>query len=282
MTMTKGQKPIPAYFVTRKNTILQVLFASVFAYVFINIYRPFGAREWFNISWWEFSFYSGLLVIAGMLMVLASRILMFALKKHKPVTIRYYVVMVAGEIISMAVMYAFLEKYVMNDARSLGYLFYLALQNTALILLIPYVISLLFFSWQEKTINLNKLLKQLRHLTPFISFRDENGVLRISLKTDDLLYLESSDNYVSIKYLQQEKPKSVLVRNSLKTFEKEFENSILLRCHRSYMVNVKRVAMVKKEGHKMSLLIEGPDQETIPVSRGYHDVVKHYFDNKIE
>jgi DNA-binding LytR/AlgR family response regulator len=278
--MLKTRKNIPEYFITRKNTILQILFTSVFAYFFINIYRPFGSREWYNVEWWEFSLYSGLLVIAGMLVVLLSRLIMFAIKKQKPVTVRYYTLMIAGEVISMALMYAVLEKLIMKDSRNFGYIFYLALQNTALILLIPYVISLLFFSWQEKTINLNHLLNQFRQFNSFISFRDENGLLRISLKTEDLLYIESSDNYVSIKYLRNDQQKSVLIRNSLKNLEKEFENSILLRCHRSYMVNIKRVSMVRREGHKMSLILESPESEMIPVSRGYQKAVMDFFENK--
>ncbi|WP_291862056.1 LytTR family DNA-binding domain-containing protein [Marinilabilia sp.] len=261
--------------------MLQVLFATLFAYVFINIYRPFGSGEWYNISSGEFIFYSGLLVIVGMLVVLISRvILMFLVKRKKPVTVRYYILMIAGEILLMAAMYGFLEKFTMNDPRSFGFLFYLALQNTALILLIPYVISLLFFAWKEKTISLNNLLNQMKHSSNFISFHDDKGVLRISLKLDDLLYLESSDNYVSIKYIHNNNPKSVLIRNTLKNIEQKFENSTLLRCHRSYVVNTKRVGMVKKEGNTMNLLIESPNNEKIPVSRGYQTLVKDFFDQK--
>jgi hypothetical protein len=180
--MKKGPKLIPDDFVTRKNTVLQVLFATLFAYVFINIYRPFGAGEWYNISAAEFVFYSGLLVIAGMLVVLISRILlMFLIRRKNPVTVRYYILMIAGEVLLMAVMYTFLEKYTMNDPRNFGFLFYLALQNTALILLIPYVISLLFFAWKEKTISFNNLLNQIRNSSNFISFHDEKGILRISI-----------------------------------------------------------------------------------------------------
>jgi len=204
---------------------------------------------------------------------------MFLIKKKKPVTIRYYVLMVIGEILFMAAIYAIAEKAFIKDERKFGHLLYLAIQNTALILLIPYVISILFFAWKAKTISLNNLLKQLRHNSNFIPFRDEKGVLRISLKAEDLLYIESSDNYISIKYLQNDQHKSILIRNTLKNLEKEFENSLLLRCHRSYMVNVKRVSMVKKEGHNLKLLLSSPENEKIPVSRGYHAVVKNFFEN---
>jgi hypothetical protein len=271
---------IPDFFITKNNTVLQVLFASVFAYIFINIYRPFGSRDWFNVSWWQFSFYSGLLVISGMLIVLISRmLLMFLIRKRRPITIRYYVLMVAGEILFMAVMYAFLEKYVMHDSRNFIFLLYLALQNTALILLIPYVISLLFFAWKEKSVSFNNLLDQIRYTNNFISFRDEKGILRISIKTEDLLYLESSDNYISVKHLQNKQLKSVLIRTTLKNIEKQFENSILLRCHRSFMVNIKKVNMVKKDGNNMKLLMDSPYNKIIPVSRGYYNRVRDLFDN---
>jgi hypothetical protein len=280
-TMKKGPQLIPDYFITRKNTVLQVLFTTLFAYIFINIYRPFGAGEWYNISSGEFIFYSGLLVIAGMLVVLISRaLLMFLIRRKQTVTVRYYILMIAGEVLLMAAMYAFLEKFIMNDSRNFGFLYYLALQNTALILLIPYVISLLFFAWKEKSISLNNLLNQIRYSSNFISFHDEKGILRISLKPDDLLYLESSDNYVSIKHLQNEQLKSELIRNTLKNIEKTFENSSLLRCHRSYIVNIKRVSIVRKEGTSMKLILESPTYEEIPVSRGYQNIVKDFFDQK--
>jgi hypothetical protein len=279
--MEKGQKLIPDYFVSKRNTVLQILFTTLFAYVFINIYQPFGSGDWYNINWWQFSLYSGLLVFAGMLVVFISRLLlMFLIKKEKSVTIRYYILMVVGEILFMAAMYAFLEKYVMKDSRNFGILFYLALQNTALILLIPYVISLLFFSWKAKTISLNNLLQQLKLNSNFIPFHDEKGVLRISLKAEDLLYIESSDNYVSIKYLQNTQPKSILVRNTLKNLEQELGSSLLLRCHRSYMVNIKKVSMVKKEGQNIKLVLDSPSNDKIPVSRGYLIDVKNFFDTK--
>jgi hypothetical protein len=38
--------------------------------------------------------------------------------------------------------------------------------------------------------------------------------------------------------------------------------------------------MVRKEGNSMKLLIESPDNEKIPVSRGYQTPVQDFFDQK--
>ncbi len=276
--MKQRPKLIPGYFVTRKNITIQILFTAIFAFVFINIYQPFGAGTWYSVTWYEFSFFSGMLVLAGMLVVLVSRILMFSIKKNNPITVRYYLLMVAGEILLMAMMYAFIEIAFLSDPRPFGQLWFIALQNTALILLIPYIISLLFFAWREKTISFNNLLRQHTSKDQFIPFRDENNVLRYSIKREDLLYLKSMDNYVVIQYLENEQQKSVLVRNSLKNYENVFKDLSLLRCHRSYMVNVRHVKMAQKKGNNMRLLLDTPNHETIPVSRGYSQSVSRFFD----
>lgn len=277
--MSKLSKIIPDYFVTRRNTVIQILFTTLFAYVFINIYRPFGAGEWYDVSYWLFLFVSGLLVLAGMLVVLISRLLMFRVKRSKPVTAIYYVIMVAAEVLFMGALYAILERIVLGDIRPFGALLYIAVQNTSLILLIPYTISLLFFAWQEKKMTLESLIDQIRRKAYFIPFRDENGVLRITLKSSDLIYLEASDNYVVIHYQAGEKVKSYLIRNTLKRLEIELEGFMLARCHRSFMVNISRVKMMKREKGVFHLWMNDSGSVSIPVSRSYAPQMAKLFES---
>jgi len=277
--MSNSRKIIPDYFVTRRNTVIQILFTTLFAYVFINIYRPFGAGEWYDVSYWLFLLVSGLLVLAGMLVVLISRLLMFRVKRLRPVTAVYYVLMVAAEVLFMGALYAILERIVLGDIRPFGALLYIAVQNTSLILLIPYTISLLFFAWQEKKMTLESLIDQIRRKAYFIPFRDENGVLRITLKSSDLIYLEASDNYVVIHYQAGEKVKSYLIRNTLKRLEIELEGFMLARCHRSFMVNIPRVKMMKREKGVFHLWMDDSGSVSIPVSRSYASQMAKLFES---
>jgi len=262
-------KSIPPYYVTRKNTVIQVAFTTVFAYAFIILYKPFGAGDWYNVSWWVFSLASGILVVSGMLVVLVSRLFMFAIKRIRPISILYYALMIVGEIIFMAVMYALLERLIMKDTRPFPVIVYFAVQNTALILLIPYLISVLFFEWQEKKMSLEKLIKQISRKAYFISFKDEKGKLRLTLKTNDLIFLEAYDNYVIIHYVSDDKTKTYLIRNTLKHFEKDLAEFPLLRCHRSYMVNMNHVKMMKREKGTVQLLMDNKEQNAIPISKTY-------------
>ncbi len=52
--MLDFQKPIPPYLNEKGNIIRLILFTSLFALVFINIYSPFGADRWFNLTRLEF------------------------------------------------------------------------------------------------------------------------------------------------------------------------------------------------------------------------------------
>ena len=274
-------KKIPSYYLTRKNTVIQIVFTTVFAYIFINLYQPFGAGEWYDVTWWVFSLASGFLVVSGMLVVLISRLFMFWVKRTHPISISYYALMIAGEIIFMAVLYALLERWALKDMRPFAALVYFAAQNTALILLIPYLISVLFFEWQEKKISLEKLIKQISYKARFINFKDEKETLRLTLKVNDLIFLESSDNYVEIHYESDGKMKSYLIRNTLKQFEKDLAEFPLLRCHRSYMVNMNRVKMMKREKGTVQLLMDNMGQHAIPVSKSYTENVSKMMSDNI-
>lgn len=270
---------IPDYFVTWRNTILQVLFTALFAFLFINIYKPFGAGEWYQEKWWMFSLGSAALVIVGMIVIIVSRLLMLARRRKGPIRIRYYVFSVAAEILFMGAAYAVLELVVLGGVRPFWILLYMAVQNTSLILLIPYIISLLFFSWRENKLTLEQLVFQLRAKRHFIPFEDENGVLRLTINSGDLLYLKASDNYVDIIYRSGEKTKTYVLRNTLKKLEGSLGGLPLLRCHRSYMVNVTSVKILKRDKGKFVLWLDEDGSITIPVSRGYADEVLKYFES---
>ncbi|GET30426.1 LytTR family DNA-binding domain-containing protein [Prolixibacter sp. SD074] len=266
---------IPEYFISKRNIYVQIVFTTVFAYAFINIYEPFGASHWYAITRWQFLLYSGLLVLLGMVVVIVSRAIMYQINKVRPVSILQYSLMVAGEIIIMAAFFAFIEDYALDDSRSYVELWFIAIQNTALILLIPYLISWLYFAFQEKKIKLENLTFDYfrKPVIDFISFRDENAVMRLSLKRSDVLFLEASENYVLVHYRVRNEIKQYLLRNSLKKLEKEMKAHHILRCHRSYMVNIGQVKMMQKGKKGLELHLSGPENVVIQVSKTYEPVI---------
>ena len=80
---------------------------------------------------------------------------------------------------------------------------------------------------------------------------------------NDIMYVNSDHVYINI-YLKDEKP--VVVRNSLAQFLMDLVDPILLRCHRSYAINIKHV-----EAYNTNYVVI--DGKKIPLSRSLkHDV----------
>lgn len=265
------RQSVPDYLTSRKNTIIQIFFTAIFAFVFIITYRPFGYDKWYgNIGDMKLLAGTAVVVLLGMVLIIFTRIVMFLLKKTHEITLAVYIWMIATEILLLGCFYTALEILILHDERSPFSLLLNAIQNTSLILLIPYTLSILFFAWNDIKRKLDHVLQQFRDPSEiFIPIKDEKGVLRLTLKSMNILYLESNDNYVNVYYLDNEKTKTFLVRNSLKQMEKTLKDYPIYRCHRSYSINIKNVKMIRKEKKGYELVINSPKEQCLPVSKSY-------------
>lgn len=104
----------------------------------------------------------------------------------------------------------------------------------------------------------------------------ENEKDSITLNSDDLLFIESANNYSEVVYWQNGKREKVLLRSSLSRLEEQIQDSEVVRCHRSYIVNLRQVASISgnAQGYKLELKEE---PLVIPVARRYGDLVAGYF-----
>ena len=278
------EKNIPTYLTGKTNIVRFVVFTAVFALVFINIYAPFSVETWYNVTELQLFFYSSLVILLGMLVIVISRVLMWQFSRNKGIRYGEYAAWIFGEIVSMALVYALIQELFLEGATDFMTAFKKSVQITALVILLPYAILWLYLSLQEKSRLLEKLSNEPRKdhiLFGMIPFRDEKNVLRISVKNEDLLYLESADNYVYIYYIDHDKITKYMIRNSLKKLEPELTKLGLLRCHRSFMVNFEKVKLIKKEKDGLNLELDLPDKLSLPVSRTYIDqIIRKFSDNQ--
>jgi DNA-binding LytR/AlgR family response regulator len=208
-----------------------------------------------------------------MLVVVVSRIVMYHLSKRRQLNYWRYVLWVFLEILVMAFVYSIYVKFILSDPRDFMEIASLSMKNTSLIILLPYTILWLFFSWQDKSHKLQELEEQ--DTTPtntknvMIPFKDEKGTLRLSVQNADLLYIEAADNYVTIHYYFGEKVQKFMVRNSMRYYEEQFKGSNIIRCHRSYMVNLDKVRIIRKEKDGLHLEIDSKPPISLLVSKTY-------------
>jgi hypothetical protein len=97
----------------------------------------------------------------------------------------------------------------------------------------------------------------------------ENDKDRFELKPEELLFIESADNYSNIVFYRNNKVNKQLLRGSLKRIESQITFPFIVRCHRSYIVNLKMINHIKgnAQGYRIDFKVELKD--TIPVSRNY-------------
>lgn len=276
---------IPYYLLEKRNTIHMILFTAFFALLFINIFQPFGSRDWYQgVSDFNYFFFSSLIILTGMLVVVISRLFLGLYTRKNEVNYLQYAVWVFAEIIAMSMFYALFSKFVPKGGEERDFFILLknSAVNTSLVLLIPYTMSFLYFSWKDKNRLLNERVTQ-RTLTEIpkkglIGFTDEKGELKISIMLDNLIYIDSADNYATIHYINKEKIANFLIRNSLKWIEENLtKETPLVRCHRSYIINLDKVKVLRKTKAGIFLELDTPNAPDIPVTKTYYDKVMEKF-----
>jgi hypothetical protein len=135
-----------------------------------------------------------------MLVIVISRVLMFLISRKKPIHFGEYALWIIAEIFSMALAYAIIQRFLLHGQKDFMTILHNSVRITAFIILLPYVIFWLYLSFKDKYVLLEKL--RTNHSGPdensykttggnwsMIQFRDEKGILRFSIKGEDLLYL---------------------------------------------------------------------------------------------
>lgn len=281
-------KPIPKYIYSRANQIFMVLFVPFFALVFINLYRPLdfdriddSFLQAFDISRSaRVQLITLMMVLGGMVIAAASRIIMGRYTKRYTMTYIGYIVWIFGELLAMVTTLT-LATHLTDTTRSITELFKNSFVKTFLIVFIPYAMCYIYFIWQENLRELRELRQQIERdetvlQKAYVQVLDEKGEMRLSVRRENLVLIESADNYVCVYYLNGDKTKKTMVRNTLSRVAEHLKGSRIVRCHRSYMINLDHVKILHrdKEGVFIELGIEGmPD---VPISRTYADNIREW------
>ena len=281
---------IPSFIYKRSNQIAMIIFVPIFALLFITIYRPFnfehidedtGLLTWLNISREVLVQLITLgFIFVGMAVVTVSRWIMGVYTRKRELSYMQYISWVAFEILIMALIFTIAALFT-DTPKPVTTLFYNSLVKTILILLIPYVMCYIYFIWQERVAQLRLIRERLAEdetalQAAYVQIYDEKGEMRLSVRREHLFLLESADNYVCVWYINNNSPKKVLVRNTLTKVAKQLESTHIQRCHRSYIINLDLIKVMRreKEGIFVEFGVEGvPD---VPISKTYVESINNW------
>ena len=288
-TLRFGNKDLPSFLVTTENIRKLIFFTTVYSLIFINIFRPFNSEDWIpGINTFNYFLYSSLMVLIGLTLISISRIIMHFFVKKISIGYLEYLIWILGEITILAAFYifiahkvGFIDNYIQQNPGLVYWeatfeIFRKAVANTTWMLLIPYVISFLYLYNEH-------LIKKLTENTEenkennVIQFKDEKDEVRFSITSDKVVFIESSDNYCIIKYLNNDKISDFVLRSSLKRLANELIDTPIQRCHRSYMINLEHVASLKKGNSDISFEFDVPNVKEIPISKSYNEKIMELF-----
>lgn len=288
-TLRFGNKDLPSFLVTKENIRKLIFFTTVYSLIFINIFRPFNSDSWIpGINNFNYFLYSSLMVLIGLTLISISRIFMYFFVKKISIGYLEYLIWIFAEITILAGFYVFiahkvgfidnfiLENPQYNYGEAVFEIYRKAVANTTWMLLIPYIISFLYL-YNEHLIRdvINKM--ESNKEKNVIQFKDEKEEVRFTIASEKVIYIESSDNYCVIKYLNNDKISDFLLRNSLKKLSSDLKESPIQRCHRSYMINFEHISSLKKDNSEISFEFDIPNIKEIPISKSYSDKIMELF-----
>lgn len=260
-----------------KHNLLFCIAVPIYLILFVTVYSPSFS---FNSDWvngWSTnpSFCLSIIAAIELGVLLASRSLLCFTPLRKAInTTEYFIWMGAEFMIACLFSGLFLSLYFsVNYFSILPRIFFIGLCLN----IFPYLVYWQFLSKNEYKIRLSKANLQIAELRKgadrnemgMIRFNDEKGNTKLVVSGERIISLESSGNYVTILYDDAGKLVRYSLRNTLKGLEELCNNNGLVRCHRSFFVNLIKIKVIRRTPDGVFAEIDHPGVENIPVSKTY-------------
>lgn len=251
---------------SRRDKWILILTAGIFAILFLNLYNPFNVSNWHSGDTFPLFMALSSYGIIGIIILSISQFFLrplFGLKKFK---VRSFAIWFLCEILILG----FVMFIIYGEKNLSGSLvlveFLQSLKYTFLVIALPYgavLYYLITMRQRQKWFFIDRSEERI------IKILDENQNVRIAIELEKLFFIKNADNYVEIFYSKNGELTKELVRTSLKRLEKELVRFRIIRCHRSYMVNLKNVSFTKKTKQGLHLELKDLKSPLIPVSKSY-------------
>lgn len=113
-----------------------------------------------------------------------------------------------------------------------------------------------------------------------LRFADDKATVRLVVSSDMVVSIEGAGNYVTILYVGGNRLMRYSLRNTLKGIENLCTGGPLVRCHRSYYINLDKVKLLRKTADGLYAEMEYEGIDDIPVSKSYAAEVMQRFAEK--
>jgi DNA-binding LytR/AlgR family response regulator len=243
--------------------------------------------------------------VAAIVVLIVSRSTMYALQDRFEISINRYVIWLMAENIAISLLYTIITLSLFpEDGLKFGTLGTRALFCVTMILAIPNGMILFYAAYRAKCeeleaseYQLQKLREECRRLelmtkhekelrvevatqaaaldrSPrMINLYDNNNTLRLTISLDSLYYLESEDNYIKVHYKHNDKIATYMLRCRTKSVEEALRDTVMKRCHRSYIVNISKIRFIHDEHRLHFITLDDDSIRRLPLSKSYYESI---------
>lgn len=291
----RAHTELPRFLLGKHQLIATVTFTAFFSLAFMLLSLPFSHNAWFSLGSSEAFMFTVVFYLISLSIVIASKVLMHALRGAESFTVLRYVLWNIAEIVVISLIYSFFtmegHKFGIITLENTGFarILFGSLGYTCLSLGVPYVIAAEYFLIEEKDntirlMNYDDVVSD-APIPPSeeqrITLFDNSGALKLSISPGSLYFIESDDNYIQAWYSDSSgQMRKYMLRCRLKTVEESFADSDLVRCHRKYIINIRKVRVLSSGKDGYSVELDSDSTPHIPVSKTYEQAVLARFNSR--
>lgn len=298
-------REIPKYLISRRYISVMIAFIVAFSVLFMLIYEPFSLAVWFSSKDTLHFSLTTLFYVAAIVILIISRSVMYALQDRFIMNASRYITWIMCENVAISLLYTIITITVF-PTKGLHFpdVGLRALFCVTMILAIPNAIIVFYAAYRAKcedleasAYQLQKLREECRRLelmsqhekerreeamtqatanlrSPrMINLYDNNNTLRLTISLESLYYLESEDNYIKVHYKHNDKMAQYMLRCRTKSVEEALRDTVMKRCHRSYIVNISKIRFINEEHRLHFIALDDDSIRPIPLSKTYYDSV---------
>ncbi len=245
---------------------------AIFLNIFINTFLPFGVSNYDPNHQYTTEFILGILSFT-MVTFLVSVFNEFVIKRFviRRLTVANLILWSIWSFIFYGLgnflMYNFNGDW--HDFSLASGIFFIA--NIFTILIFPMLGVMVFFHFKSLRKQFDSFVNQQKNKidpTQLITFAGQGQTDSITLTVADFLFAKAQDNYIELHYLDGDTTSSHLLRTTVNNLESTLSVDFIVRCHRSFLVNLYHVGRYQGSTSDLKLSLNGIDEQ-IPVSKTY-------------
>ena len=274
------EQPYPFQEKTNTRVWIQSFAEGAFIALFLNLFQPFG------ISLWQEPNKVFYLIGYGLMTTLGGLVLRFGIFRAFPKYYRENSWTIAKEIGSVLTLVTLITLANMLYS-SLAFGFNQGLMSFVgmfFAVIIIGVFPIIFGVMLNYIFQLKKYEQPfiISHTQPIGNQKSDSEIIKLvaenekdllEIKAESLIYIESSDNYSTIFFETEGTLQKELIRSSLTRLEGQIHQGQVVRCHRSFIVNLAKVNQVSgnAQGYKLHF---SASTSTVPVARKYAEIIE--------